>query len=94
MTPGAITAKRRSTSEAAEVHGENATLDFRCALCADVIGVYEPLVVREGSGARITSRAAEPQLDPVWVCYHRKCFESDADAAFRPVDGPPVRANR
>jgi len=35
---------------------------LRCAHCGDVIGVYEPLIVVDGSGTRLTSRAAEPGL--------------------------------
>jgi hypothetical protein len=51
---------------------------FRCRGCGDVIGVYEPLVVREQAGAHTTSRAAEPQLRarPGEHYYHRRCYTS------------------
>jgi len=35
---------------------------MRCQHCGDVIGVYEPLVVRLHGDTRETSRAAEPGL--------------------------------
>jgi hypothetical protein len=35
---------------------------LRCARCGDVIGIYEPLVLVEGLGQRLTSRAAEPEV--------------------------------
>jgi len=47
----------------------------RCEHCGDVIGVYEPMVVRGGEDARETSLAAEPGLPvPSSQCYHRACF--------------------
>ena len=47
----------------------------RCEHCGDVIGVYEPLVVRSGENVRETSRAAEPELPlPRSQYYHRACF--------------------
>jgi hypothetical protein len=45
---------------------------FRCRLCGDVIGVYEPLVVCEPE-PRLTSRAAE-RIDGASTYYHRSCF--------------------
>lgn len=48
---------------------------FRCRLCGDVIGVYEPLVECVNSHLRATSRAAEPDLNGNGVYYHRLCFE-------------------
>lgn len=55
---------------------------FRCRRCDEPIGVYEPLAVAGEEGIRITSRAAEPELDGDEAIYfHRDCFESDAAAA-------------
>lgn len=47
----------------------------RCRLCRGVIGVYEPLIVRvAGAGLRVTSLAAEPELDETeQECYHEAC---------------------
>jgi hypothetical protein len=48
---------------------------LRCEHCGDVIGVYEPLVVRLGDEIRETSRAAEPELPLAHAQhYHRECF--------------------
>jgi hypothetical protein len=48
---------------------------FRCQDCGEVIGVYEPIVAYDGSGARTTSRAAEPDLRAnAAACYHRDCY--------------------
>jgi hypothetical protein len=55
-------------------NGETTADAFRCRLCGDVIGVYEPLVLCTSSDSYITSRAAEPALDPSWTYYHRLCF--------------------
>jgi hypothetical protein len=66
------------TSEAAmrREKGGMTTDSFRCRICDDVIGVYEPLVLCTGSGSRITSRAAESALDlSGGTYYHRPCFE-------------------
>jgi hypothetical protein len=48
---------------------------FRCHLCGDIIGVYEPTVVLSDGQARSTSRAAE-QGDPAAAgdCYHQACY--------------------
>jgi hypothetical protein len=47
---------------------------FRCQGCGEVIGVYEPVVACDGSGARTTSRAAEPDLRAnAAAYYHRDC---------------------
>ncbi|HEY8304651.1 MAG TPA: hypothetical protein VIG42_08715 [Solirubrobacteraceae bacterium] len=47
---------------------------FRCQGCGEVIGVYEPLMVEDRSGARTTSRAAEPDLAASAAAYyHRDC---------------------
>jgi len=46
-----------------------------CQHCADVIGVYEPVVVVIDGVVRETSRAAEPATNPVVrECYHRACY--------------------
>jgi peptide subunit release factor RF-3 len=48
---------------------------MRCAHCGDVIGVYEPVVVRSGDLVRESSRAAEPSLPlPRAEHFHRDCF--------------------
>lgn len=45
-----------------------------CEVCGDVIGVYEPLVVRTSNSERTTSRAAEPELRARDGAYfHREC---------------------
>ncbi|MFZ1154485.1 MAG: hypothetical protein WAN93_06230 [Solirubrobacteraceae bacterium] len=50
---------------------------FRCRSCGEVIGVYEPLVVRDENGAHTTSRAAEPDLQAIAAAYyHRDCYAS------------------
>ncbi len=51
---------------------------FRCKHCGDLIGVYEPLVVCSESGARMTSRAAEPDLEATGAThYHRVCYAGE-----------------
>jgi hypothetical protein len=51
---------------------------FRCRDCNEVIGVYEPLVVHDGSSARTTSRAAEPDLRAgAAAYYHPHCQAAD-----------------
>ena len=42
--------------------GVNSADRVLCAHCAQVIGAYEPLVVRVGAGERESSLAAEPEL--------------------------------
>jgi hypothetical protein len=56
---------------------------LRCRQCGDVIGVYEPLVVIEPHGPRVTSLAAEPGQFPVGAaCFHAACDERmSADSA-------------
>ncbi len=44
-----------------------------CRICGDVIGVYEPLVVRREGEARETSRAAQDE-PPRGELYHRDCY--------------------
>jgi hypothetical protein len=50
---------------------------LRCAHCGELLGVYEPIVVRDGRGSRETSIAAEPglQASPADV-YHARCLPS------------------
>lgn len=48
---------------------------FRCRRCGDVIGVYEPLMVCAEQRARVTSRAAEPDMKAAGgTHYHRACY--------------------
>jgi len=48
----------------------------RCAACADVIGVYEPLVHVFGDFVWRTSRAAEPGVTSAeGELYHADCYE-------------------
>jgi len=63
---------------------------LRCAHCSDVIGIYEPLVVVENSGARQTSCAAEPQLlaHGTGTHYHRACYASIGP--HQKEDGEPM----
>jgi len=50
---------------------------LRCAHCGEVLGVYEPIVVRDGRGARETSIAAEPELGASAAdLYHARCRPS------------------
>jgi hypothetical protein len=55
---------------------------FRCTRCGEVIGVYEPLVVRTELGARSTSRAAEPEMKAAGAThFHRACYAAIGAAA-------------
>lgn len=46
-----------------------------CDHCAEVIGVYEPVVVVIGGEVRETSRAAEPMIGAESTeHYHRACY--------------------
>ena len=57
----------------------------RCRHCGDVIGVYEPIVVREGGEFRETARAAEPGLPLVHgEHYHRACHAALEQGAGGP----------
>jgi hypothetical protein len=48
---------------------------FRCRHCGDVIGVYEPMIVRVAGAARKTSRAVERESGaPAQECYHDACY--------------------
>jgi hypothetical protein len=46
----------------------------RCMHCGDVIGVYEPLIVYQGSEPVLTSLAAHPALNDTGAHYHHSCF--------------------
>jgi len=48
---------------------------WRCAYCADVIGMYEPVVIVVDDESRLTSRAAEPDLPDDGAQFHRDCHE-------------------
>jgi hypothetical protein len=61
---------------------------FRCQGCGEVIGVYEPLVAYDGSGAHTTSRAAEPGLRAsTAVYYHRDCYVTPEEPERRMASG-------
>ncbi len=58
---------------------------FRCKRCGDVIGVYEPLMVCGERQARVTSRAAEPDMKAVGgTHYHRACYVAKIDGLTLP----------
>ena len=47
----------------------------RCSHCGEIIGVYEPLVVRSRGEVRETSLAAAPELPlPGTENYHLACW--------------------
>lgn len=47
---------------------------LRCVVCEDVVGVYEPIVVVDSAGTRVTSLACEPGLAQEQVVVrHRQC---------------------
>jgi hypothetical protein len=47
-----------------------------CQHCGDVIGVYEPLVLKTASGRHDTSLAADPGVfRRAGPGYHRACYE-------------------
>jgi hypothetical protein len=61
---------------------------FRCQDCGEVIGVYEPLVVYDGSGAHTTSRAAEPDLRAgAAAYYHGDCYAAAAEPERQTASG-------
>jgi hypothetical protein len=53
---------------------------LRCAVCDDVIGFYEPVVILDDSGLRQTSLLNEPMLDAEQLAMHQHCAQS-ADPA-------------
>lgn len=61
-------------------HEPSAAMErFLCEVCGDVIGVYEPLVMRTVDDERATSRAAEPELRASDGAYfHRECRDATA----------------
>lgn len=62
--------------------GATATAPPRCPTCGDVLGIYEPLLVRSGGSLRQTSFAAEPDLlGGAAAVYHRDCAPPDAPRA-------------
>ena len=56
---------------------------LRCRHCHDVIGAYEPLVLKTPRGPLQTSLAAEPGLyGSDAPCYHRACYAEIDDLDF------------
>jgi len=49
---------------------------LRCAVCEEVIGFYEPVVVLDDSGLRKTSLLNEPMLVGEQVAMHHDCAQS------------------
>jgi hypothetical protein len=59
--------------------------DWTCAHCGEAIGVFELLIVLDGSRERQTSRAAEPELEYVeGRRYHRICSRAYRARPWRP----------
>ena len=54
--------------------------DWTCAHCGVTIGVYEPLVICDGAGGRVSSRVNERSLAPGARGYHRHCWQEQAPA--------------
>lgn len=53
---------------------------FRCQVCGDVIGTYEPLILWSRGTVREISRASEPDLSPtVGEQYHSACYGAEFD---------------
>ena len=51
-----------------------------CRHCGEIIGSYEPTIVREDGAARETSRASEPDLwSPTREIYHRVCYAAHVE---------------
>jgi hypothetical protein len=59
---------------------------LRCAVCGDVIGFYEPVVVLDDSGFRETSLLNEPMLVAEQVAMHHGCARAQTLL-------PPERCN-
>ncbi len=77
-----------SVDAAATRPGRKAMEFFRCQGCGEVIGVYEPLVAYDGSDARTTSRAAEPDLRASTAAYyHRDCYATSEQPERRTAYG-------
>jgi hypothetical protein len=84
LDPSMIVHSQASAEAAGETHPqtEEPFDPFRCRRCGEPIGVYEPLAAAGEEGIRITSRAAEPDLDGRNAIYcHRDCFEGDRAGA-------------
>ncbi len=66
----------------------------RCTRCADVIGVYEPLVVVDSTGVRCTSLAAAAQQPDLGdATYHKACYiatQADNGRAWAHTESPPI----
>ena len=56
---------------------ENPSPEALCLMCRGRIGVYEPLVVLDEDGPRVTSRAAEPWLTD-GPLFHQDCYQPAA----------------
>jgi hypothetical protein len=54
---------------------------LRCAVCGDVIGFYEPVVVLDDSGLRETSLLNEPMLVAEQVAMHQDCAPGSKSAS-------------
>lgn len=58
----------------------------RCRLCRELIGVYEPMLIEGPDGARVTSLAAEPDLDlQDLLCRHPACADTMSDGSTAAV---------
>jgi hypothetical protein len=70
-------AHRAWTTISFVIPGGSERLDRQlCGYCGDVIGVYEPLILRLPSEDHRTSLLAEPDLFPTaHACYHELCYE-------------------
>ncbi len=55
--------------------------DWRCTVCGEVIGVYEPAVLSSEQGEMRTSRAAEHDRPPRGAAYHQECHAAATAAA-------------
>jgi hypothetical protein len=63
---------------------------FRCEVCGDVIGTYEPLILWSGGTVREVSRASEPDLSPtVGKQYHSACYGAESDRPKAPPERYP-----
>jgi hypothetical protein len=49
----------------------------RCIRCGDIIGVYEPMIVVDEGGKRLTSLAAGERPATDTAVYHGNCFDSE-----------------
>jgi hypothetical protein len=59
---------------------------WTCAQCGEIIGVYEPVIVAEGTCRRLTGRLTEPRFaTPLGVRYHAACWTSTEASAETPL---------